>query len=85
MNNEVFNIGSDNEISMIDLAKKVKKICNSKSQIIFNSKKFTKVGGYEDILRRVPSVEKLKRQVKWKPKVSLHQGLNIMKNHIKKI
>ena len=45
MNNEVFNIGSDNEISMIDLAKKVKKICNSKSQIIFNSKKFTKVGG----------------------------------------
>ena len=85
MNNEVFNIGSDNEISMIDLAKKVKKICNSKSQIIFNSKKFTKVGGYEDILRRVPSVEKLKRQVKWKPKVSLHLGLNIMKNHIKKI
>ena len=84
INNEVFNIGSDNEISMIDLAKKVKKICNSKSKIIFNSKKFTKVGGYEDILRRVPSVDKLKKQIKWIPSVNLDRGLEIMKHNIKK-
>ena len=82
VNNEVYNVGSDIEISMIDLAKKVKKICNSKSKIIFNSKKFTKVGGYEDILRRVPSVEKLKKQMKWTPTISLDEGLEIMKNHI---
>ena len=82
VNNEVYNVGSDIEISMIDLAKRVKKICNSKSKIIFNSKKFTKVGGYEDILRRVPSVEKLKKQMKWTPTISLDEGLEIMKNHI---
>lgn len=84
VNNEVFNIGSDNEISMINLAKKVKKICNSKSKIIFNSKKFIKVGGYEDISRRVPSIDKLKKQIKWRPSVNLDKGLNIMKDHIQK-
>jgi len=84
INNEVYNIGSDNEISMIKLANKVKKICNSKSKIIFNSKKFTKVGGYEDISRRVPSIEKLKKKMKWKPTISLYKGLVIMKDHIQK-
>ena len=83
VNNEVYNIGSDYEMSMIKLAKKVRKICNSKSKIIFNSKKFTKVGGYEDISRRVPSIDKLKKQMNWKPKMSLDNGLEIMKNHIK--
>lgn len=83
-NNQVYNVGSDNEISMIKLAKRIKKICNSKSQIIFNSKKFTKIGGYEDISRRVPSVDKLKKQMKWKPKINLDKGLKIMKEHIQR-
>ena len=85
VSNEVFNVGSDNEISILELAKKVKKICDSKSKIIFNSKKFTKIGGYEDISRRVPSINKLKKQIKWTPKISFNKGLEIMKNHIIKM
>ena len=84
INNEVYNIGSDNEVSMIKLAKKVKNLCKSKSKIIFHSKKFTKVGGYEDISRRVPSIDKLKKQIKWRPRVNLDKGLEIMKDYIKK-
>ena len=63
------------------MAKRIKKICNSKSKISFNSKKFTKFGGYEDILRRVPSINKLKKQTSWKPKYSLNKGLELMKNY----
>lgn len=81
VNNKVFNVGSDNEISIFELAKRIKKICNSKSKISFNSKKFTKFGGYEDILRRVPSINKLKKQTRWKPKYSLNKGLESMKNY----
>ena len=81
VNNKVFNVGSDNEISIFELAKRIKKICNSKSKISFNSKKFTKLGGYEDILRRVPSINKLKKETKWKPKYSLNKGLELMKNY----
>ena len=82
INNQVYNIGSDNEISMLHLAKKIIKICNSKSKIFFNSKKFTKIGGYEDILRRVPSVDKLKKQTKWMPKINLDNGLELMRDDI---
>ena len=78
INNEVFNIGSENEITMIKLAKKIKKICNSKSKIVFDSTKFVKVGGYEDIFRRVPSIEKLRKKIKWKPNIRLEDGLRTM-------
>ena len=84
INNEVFNIGSDNEISMIDLAKKLKKFATQNQKLSLIQKKFTKVGGYEDILRRVPSVDKLKKQIKWIPSVNLDRGLEIMKHNIKK-
>ena len=82
INNEVFNIGSDNEVSVLELAKKVIKVCNSKSRIVFNSKKFTKIGGYEDISRRVPSVNKLRKLMKWKPKIKLEKGLELIINHL---
>ena len=83
-NNEVYNIGSDDEISILYLAKKIIKICKSKSKIMFNSKKFTKIGGYEDISRRVPSIDKVKHQIKWNPKLNLDSGLEMMKNYILK-
>ena len=83
-NNEVYNIGSDKEISVLKLANIIKKICNSNSKILFNSKKFTKLGGYEDISRRVPSIDKLKKQIQWRPKISLEKGLIKMRDHIEK-
>ena len=83
INNEVFNIGSDKEISIFNLAKKIKKICKSNSKIEFNSKKFTRIGGYEDISRRVPTIKKLKKHVSWKPHINLNSGLHKMMLHIK--
>lgn len=80
--NEVFNVGSNKEISIIQLAKKIKQICSSKVKIVLNSKRFIKVGGYEDIPRRVPSINKLKKKINWKPKIDLEKGLRIMKNYI---
>lgn len=82
LNNEVFNIGSDDEVSILKLAKKIKKICNSKSKISFHSKKFIKLGGYEDISRRVPSINKLKKYANWRPKVSLDKGLEKMRDQV---
>ena len=35
----------------------------------------SKMGGYEDIYRRVPNMSKLKKSIKWKPKVSFNNGL----------
>jgi nucleoside-diphosphate-sugar epimerase len=54
--NDVVNIGTDFEISMIDLAKKIIKLSNSKSKIVHMPP--LKEG---DMLRRFPDIEKMKK------------------------
>ena len=67
--NDVVNIGNDNEIKIIDLAKKIKKLLNSKSKIVFL--KPLKEG---DMTRRKPSIKKL-NLVKKKKFINLNQGI----------
>lgn len=72
---DVFNLGSTKEITMLDLAKLMKRIGNFKSEIILVSaeKRFGK--GYDDIFRRIPDITKAKNILKWEPKVELEEGL----------
>ena len=72
---EIFNIGEDHEITILNFAKKIIKLTNSKSKIIVNSKQLNKFKGYQDILKRVPNVSKLKKMTNWKPRFNLDQGL----------
>lgn len=73
--NEIFNVGNNKEISMNELAKIIKKITNSKSKIIKHSNRLKKLGGYEDIKRRVPEIKKIKKKINWKPVTTLEDGL----------
>lgn len=69
--NEDFNIGSDKEIKMIDLAKKLWQL-TSVSKIL----KVKYVKGFRyDIKRRVPDTTKVKRLINWQPKVKFEDGL----------
>jgi nucleoside-diphosphate-sugar epimerase len=67
--NDVVNIGNNNEIKIIDLAKKIIKLLNSKSKIIFL--KPLKEG---DMTRRKPSIKKLNSVNKQKF-ITLSQGI----------
>ena len=69
--NEDFNIGSDREIKMIDLAKKIWQLMNPKKP--FKAKFVT--GFKFDIQRRVPDVSKVKKMLNWEPKVNFNEGL----------
>jgi len=71
----VFNIGSDKEISMLELAKTMKKVGKFKSQFKFISHKKVFGEKYEDIPRRVPDVSKIKKIVNWQATTSLRDGL----------
>ena len=64
---EVFNVGGDEEISMLDLAKKIIRMTGSSSeiQLIPYDKAFGK--DFEDMQRRVPSTEKLERLTGFAP------------------
>jgi len=68
---QAFNVGSTNEITITELAKKVIKLTNSTSEVIY--KKHSEVFGdnFEEPQRRVPDISKIKKAVGWQPKTSL--------------
>ena len=75
---EVYNLGSDREISINDLAKKVIKLTGSKSNIKHISYKKAYGDGFEDMQRRKPDLSKIKKLIGYNPK-------NILDDVIKKI
>ena len=72
---EVFNIGSQQEVSILDLAKKVKEMTGSDSEIVFVPYEKAYEEGFEDMPRRVPDTGKISGLVGYKPTVSLEQIL----------
>jgi len=70
---EVINIGSNNEISILDLAKKVIEKTGSNSKIKFISYEEAYGKGFEDMARRVPSLDKIKNLIGYEPKRTLEE------------
>jgi nucleoside-diphosphate-sugar epimerase len=68
---QVFNIGSTEEISIVQLAEKVKQLTNSSSEIAFVPYDEAYEEGFEDMPRRVPDTSKINRLVGFKPVMTL--------------
>src|SRR5712664_4017265 len=68
---EVFNVGSNQEITIGDLAKKVKELTNSQSEIVFVPYDEAYEEGFEDMPRRVPDISKVNAQVGFQPQLDL--------------
>ena len=74
-NNEIFNVGNDTEpISIKELANRIITLSNSKS--------ITKLVPFEksnrdrnEIMNRVPDIEKVKKQLGYKPEMSINEGI----------
>ena len=60
---EIFNIGGDEEISINDLANRVKRLTRSSSPIEYIPYERAYQEGFEDMERRVPDISKLKQMV----------------------
>ena len=76
-NGQIFNIGSTHEISILDLAKLIKRLCNTPNELKIKFIPYSSFSGrrYEDVRRRVPDISKAKRILGIEPKVSLEEGL----------
>ena len=66
---EVFNLGSTDERTVLDIAQLVKKMTESGSEIVF--KKLPE----DDPAQRRPDIKKAKKFLNWTPQVDLEQGL----------
>jgi nucleoside-diphosphate-sugar epimerase len=70
---QVFNIGGKDEISMEGLAKKVKQLTASKSEIVYIPYSQAYEEGFEDMPRRVPDLTKINKLIGYQPKVALDE------------
>lgn len=68
---EVFNIGTDEEVTIRGLAERVRDAAGSDSEIVTVPYSEAYAEGFEDMLRRVPSVAKLERVVGFRPRTPL--------------
>lgn len=66
---EPVNLGNPNEVTIGEIAKKIIKLTNSKSKIVY--KKLPE----DDPRRRRPDITRAKKLLRWQPSVALTQGL----------
>ena len=70
---EVFNVGNNQQISIMELAKKVIELTGSSASIEKIAYEKAYPEGFEDMQRRVPDISKIKQVLGWSPEINLDQ------------
>ena len=81
---QVFNIGNPEKITIVDLARRVKEMTGSDSEIQFVSYEEAYGEGFEDMKQRIPDVGKIRAQIGWKPTIRLEESLQSIIRHFEK-
>lgn len=68
---QVFNIGSNEEVSILELAGRVKELTGSQSEIVFVPYDEAYEEGFEDMPRRIPDIGKVHALVGFQPEMKL--------------
>jgi UDP-glucose 4-epimerase len=78
---EVFNIGSTEEVSISELAERVRERAGSSSPIRLLPYEEAYGAGFEDMMRRVPDVGKIDRAIGWRANRTLEEILDSVIEH----
>jgi UDP-glucose 4-epimerase len=70
---EVFNVGSNQEVTIGTLAERVKQLANSRSEIHYEPYESAYGEGFEDMPRRVPDISKIAALIGFRPVKSLDE------------
>ena len=81
---EIFNIGSNEEITIVELARRIITLTGSDSEIeiIPYEKAYEK--GFEDMLHRFPDIRKIRDFIGWTPRTCLNDTLKEIIEHMRK-
>jgi UDP-glucose 4-epimerase len=80
---EVFNIGNTGEISIGELAQRVKTMTGSDSPIRLIPYDEAYEAGFEDMPRRVPDISKLRALIGYEPRVALDEIIRRVIDHMR--
>ncbi len=79
---EVFNIGSEDEVAIIELANRVREVTASSSEIELVPYDEAYEAGFEDMLRRIPDTTRIRERIGWEATISLDQILaDVIEEH----
>jgi UDP-glucose 4-epimerase len=78
---EVFNLGSNEVVTIEELARRVRQIAGSRSEIVYVPYEQAYREGFEDMLARVPALDKIARWIGYRPKTSLNQIIERVVEH----
>ena len=73
----MFNVGTDEEVTVRDLAERIKRMCHSSSSIEFVPYEQVYGSSFEDMRRRVPDLAKIRKTVGYSATVKLDQLLEL--------
>jgi UDP-glucose 4-epimerase len=78
---EVFNVGSTEEVSIRELAEKVREAADSESELTLVPYEEAYEEGFEDMRRRIPDLSKVQGLLEWAPTVPLTEILRDVVEH----
>jgi UDP-glucose 4-epimerase len=80
---QVVNIGTQDEITMMDLARKVGEITRSRSKIRLVPYDEAYAPGFEDMQRRMPDISRIRSLIGWTPRIRLEETLRQVRDHVR--
>jgi UDP-glucose 4-epimerase len=79
---QVFNLGNDEEISIVDLARQVIAACKSSSKIEFISYERAFGQVFDDMQKRVPKLDKIRSVIEFRPRFNLEQIIESVRDSL---
>jgi UDP-glucose 4-epimerase len=80
---EIYNVGSRNWISVLELARRVLELTGSASELVYVPYEQVYGLGIDDMLHRVPAIEKIEGAIGWAPEHSLDEILADVIAHVR--
>ncbi len=72
---EIFNVGSQDPIAILDLAERIRSMTGSSSEIVHVPYHQVYGLGIEDMLHRIPSIDRIGAAIGWRPELDLERIL----------
>ncbi len=81
---QIYNVGSQNSISIGELAQRIKELTGSTSEIMYVPYEQAYEKGFEDMRIRIPDLSKIRRDIGWEPEYTLDDILRDVIDYFRK-